>query len=106
MQVGELTGFLSYVLQVLNSLMMISNVFMMFTRSLTSWKRITEVMDEKIDITEERSKDIFVEKGEIDFDHVYFKYSKDAKEYVLSDITLHMKAGQTIGDVYKRQVPE
>ena len=97
MQVGELTGFLSYVLQVLNSLMMISNVFMMFTRSLTSWKRITEVMDEKIDITEERSKDIFVEKGEIDFDHVYFKYSKDAQEYVLSDITLHMKAGQTIG---------
>ena len=91
MQVGELTGFLSYVLQVLNSLMMISNVFMMFTRSLTSWKRITEVMDEKIDITEERSKDIFVEKGEIDFDHVYFKYSKDAQEYVLSDITLHMK---------------
>ena len=77
--------------------MMISNVFMMFTRSLTSWKRITEVMDEKIDITEERSKDIFVEKGEIDFDHVYFKYSKDAQEYVLSDITLHMKAGQTIG---------
>ena len=97
MQVGELTGFLSYVLQVLNSLMMISNVFMMFTRSLTSCKRITEVMDEKIDITEERSKDIFVEKGEIDFDHVYFKYSKDAQEYVLSDITLHMKAGQTIG---------
>ena len=43
MKVGELTGFLSYVLQVLNSLMMISNVFMMFTRSLTSWKRITAV---------------------------------------------------------------
>ena len=66
----------------------LSNVFMMFTRSLTSWKRITEVMDEKIDITEDRAKDIFIEKGEIDFDHVYFKYSRDAQEYVLSDITL------------------
>lgn len=97
MKVGELTGFLSYVLQVLNSLMMISNVFMMFTRSLTSWKRITEVMDEKIDITEDDARDITVEKGDIEFDHVYFKYSSQAKEYVLSDISLKMEAGQTIG---------
>ena len=97
MKVGELTGFLSYVLQVLNSLMMISNVFMMFTRSLTSWKRITEVIDEKIDITEDDARDITVEKGDIEFDHVYFKYSSQAKEYVLSDISLKMEAGQTIG---------
>ena len=76
MQVGELTGFLSYVLQVLNSLMMISNVFMMFTRSLTSWRRIEEVMEEEPDITEEEAKDIRVEKGDIVFDHVFFKYSK------------------------------
>ena len=88
---------MSYVLQVLNSLMMISNVFMMFTRSLTSWKRITEVMDEKIDITEDDARDITVEKGDIEFDHVYFKYSSQAKEYVLSDISLKMEAGQTIG---------
>ena len=77
--------------------MMISNVFMMFTRSLTSWKRITEVMDEKIDITEDDARDITVEKGDIEFDHVYFKYSSQAKEYVLSDISLKMEAGQTIG---------
>ena len=97
MQVGELTGFLSYVLQVLNSLMMISNVFMMFTRSLTSWKRIEEVMQEEPDITEEEAKDIRVEKGDIVFDHVFFKYSKNAQEYVLSDISLHIEAGQTVG---------
>lgn len=97
LKVGELTGFLSYVLQVLNSLMMISNVFMMFTRSLTSWKRITEVMDEEIDITEEEAKDITVEKGDIVFDHVSFKYSTNAKEYVLSDICLHIEAGKTAG---------
>ena len=97
LQVGELTGFLSYVLQVLNSLMMISNVFMMFTRSLTSWRRIMEVMDEKIDITEERARDITVQRGDIVFDHVYFQYSRDAKEYVLSDICLHIEAGSTVG---------
>ena len=97
LKVGELTGFLSYVLQVLNSLMMISNVFMMFTRSLTSWRRIQEVMEEEIDITEELAQDIQVEKGDIVFDHVYFKYSKNAEEYVLSDISLHILPGQTVG---------
>lgn len=97
LQVGELTGFLSYVLQVLNSLMMISNVFMMFTRSLTSWRRIQEVMEEEIDITEELAQDIQVQKGDIVFDHVSFKYSKNAEEYVLSDINLHILPGQTVG---------
>lgn len=97
MKVGELTGFLSYVLQVLNSLMMISNVFMMLTRSLTSGKRIMEVIDEEIDIREDEALDVSVENGEIEFDHVYFKYKKDAAEDVLSDICLHIKSGQTIG---------
>ncbi len=97
MQVGELTGFLSYVLQILNSLMMISNVFMMLTRSLASASRIVEVIDEKIDITDENAADISVTRGEIEFSHVYFKYKKDAAEYVLSDINLHIKAGETVG---------
>ena len=99
MQVGELTGFLSYVLQILNSLMMISNIFLMLTRSLASGKRIVEIMDEEIDIKEDQAEDIQVEKGEIEFSHVYFKYRKDAKEYVLSDIDLHISAGQTVGIV-------
>lgn len=97
MKVGELTGFLSYVLQVLNSLMMFSNVFLMVTRAMASWHRIGEVMHEEIDIREDRAKDIAVARGEIRFDHVSFKYNKDAKEYVLSDISLHIKAGQTVG---------
>ena len=97
-KVGELTGFLSYVMQVLNSLMMLSNVFMMLTRSLASWKRISEILDEKIDIRDdEHTRDIRVEKGEIQFEHVYFKYKKEAREYVLSDISFHIKPGQTVG---------
>ena len=99
MQVGELTGFLSYVLQILNSLMMISNIFLMLTRSLASGKRILEVMDEEIDIREDNARDIEVTGGEIVFDHVYFKYRKDAPEYVLSDISLKIEAGQTVGIV-------
>lgn len=97
MQVGQLTGFLSYVLQVLNSLMMISNVFMMMTRSLASCRRIVEVLDEEIDITEECARDIQITDGSVSFEHVYFKYRPEAKEYVLSDITCSIKAGQTIG---------
>lgn len=96
-KVGELTGFLSYVLQVLNSLMMFSNVFLMTTRGLASWKRISEVMEEEIDITEDQARDLTVEQGDIRFDHVYFKYNADAAEYVLSDISFHIKPGQTVG---------
>ena len=96
-KVGELAGFLSYVLQVLNSLMMFSNVFLMTTRALASWKRISEVMDEEIDIKEDMALDLNVEQGDIRFEHVYFKYNKEAAEYVLSDISFHIKPGQTVG---------
>ena len=95
--VGELTGFLSYVLQVLNSLMMFSNVFLMVTRAMASWRRIMEVMHEEIDIKEDRARDIRVEEGDIRFDHVSFKYNRQSSEDVLSDISLHIKAGQTVG---------
>ena len=95
--VGELTGFLSYVLQVLNSLMMFSNVFLMITRAMASWHRIMEVKHEDIDIKEDRATDIRVERGEIEFNHVSFKYNKESSEDVLSDISLHIKAGQTVG---------
>jgi len=96
MQVGTLTGFLSYVLQILNALMMISNVFLMLSRSMTSASRIFEVMDEPQEIvggTQER----MVQRGQIDFDHVCFKYQEAARENVLSDICLHIGAGQTVG---------
>ena len=109
MQVGELTGFLSYVLQILNSLMMISNVFMMLTRSVTSCERILEVLDEPIDIKDasvscdpdgtvkDLQPGLEVSRGDITFENVWFKYDKDAPEYVLSDISLNLGAGQTMG---------
>ena len=100
MEVGALTGFLSYVLQVLNSLMMISAVFLMLTRSLASCKRIVEVLDEKIDVTEEEGvtdSGAEVAAGDIVFDHVSFKYKADGKEDVLSDVSFHIRAGQTVG---------
>ena len=105
MQVGALTGFLSYVLQILNSLMMISNIFLMLTRSLASGRRIIEVLDEEIDITEDQAEDIEVARGEIEFRHVYFKYKEEAAEPVLSDITFHIRAGQTVGVVGRPAPP-
>lgn len=97
MMVGQLTSFLSYVLLILNSLMMLSNVFLLMTRSLASAERIMQVMDEEIDITDESLGDRTVTRGEIEFDHVWFKYKDTAKEYVLSDVSFHIKPGQTVG---------
>ncbi len=97
MQVGKLTGFLSYVLQVLNSLMMFSNVFLLLTRAIASGQRIFEVIDEPLDITEDDAKDVTVERGEIEFDHVSFQYKAGAAEYVLRDINLKIPAGSTVG---------
>lgn len=97
MKVGELTGFLSYVLQILNSLMMISNVFLMLTRALASGNRIIEVLDETADIKDTGSEDNIVTKGDIIFKNVSFKYNKDAKKNVLHEIDLHIESGSTVG---------
>lgn len=97
MEVGSLTGFLSYVLQIINSLMMISNVFLMMTRSLASARRINEVFDETPDIGEPSSAEDAIPSGQIDFHHVSFKYSKTAQEDTLSDVDLHIRPGQTVG---------
>ena len=96
MQVGELTGFLSYIMQILNSLMMISNVFLMLTRSLASAYWIQEVFDEEIDIKDEKS-DIKITRGKIIFKNVAFKYDLKAKEYVLNNINLEIEPGETVG---------
>lgn len=97
MEVGGLTGFLSYVMQIINSLMMISNVFLMMTRSLASARRINEVFDETPTIREKTDAAHTIPNGRIDFNHVFFKYSDTAEEYTLSDVDLHFSAGQTIG---------
>ena len=95
--VGNLTGFLSYVMQVINSLMMLANVFLLLTRSLASAHRIAEVLDENIVLTSPENGVKEVKDGSIDFDHVSFKYREDAREYALENVDLHIPAGQTIG---------
>ena len=95
--VGELTGFLSYVFQVMNSMMMISNVFLLLTRSLASADRIAKVLDETVELTSPPQAETEVADGSVDFDHVSFKYSAGAEEYALEDVTLHIPAGQTVG---------
>ncbi len=96
MKVGELTGFLSYVLQIMNSLMMISNVFLMLTRSLASARRISEIFEEELDLAD---GDAFasIEHGDIEFRNVSFKYNPKAKQNTLSKINIKIKAGETIG---------
>lgn len=97
MQVGELTGFFSYVLQILNSLMMISNVFLMLTRAMASGKRILDVLDEEIDLKEDPEATGEIKAGEIEFRNVSFKYKKEGKKYVLSNVSFHIEPGQTVG---------
>lgn len=97
MQIGELTSFLSYVLQILNSLMMISSVFMMLSRSVASAVRVCEVLDETPDIQDPQTSEQRVLHGEVEFRGVWFKYESRAQEYVLKDVNLHIPAGQTVG---------
>ena len=97
MQVGELTGFLSYVLQVMNSLMMISNVFLLLTRSLTSAHRIGQVLEEAPDLEEPEDPVQEVPDGSIDFDCVSFQYQAGSEKYALRDVELHIRAGETVG---------
>lgn len=95
--VGNLTGFLSYVMQVINSLMMLANVFLLLTRSLASAHRIAEILDENIVLTSPENGEKKVKDGSIDFENVSFKYREDAREYALENVNLHIPAGQTIG---------
>ena len=92
MKVGQLTGFLSYVLQILNALMMISNVFLMLTRSLASYKRIVDVLDEVNNLHDPIDPIIEMNQGEIEF-----KNEESAQENVLSNINLHIEPGSTVG---------
>ena len=97
LQVGDLTGFLSYVFQIMNSMMMISNVFLLLTRSLASAHRIREVLDEEIVLSSPENGVTEVTDGSVSFENVSFKYNPEAREYALSNVSLHIKAGQTVG---------
>ena len=97
LKVGDLTGFLSYVLQILNALMMISNVFLMLTRSLASCKRIVDVLDEVNNLHDPIDPITEMNQGEIEFKNISFKYKESAQENVLSNINLHIEPGSTVG---------
>ena len=94
---GELMSLLAYCMNILMSLMMLSIVFVMITMSGASAKRIAEVLNEKADLTNPENPVTEVADGSIRFDHVSFAYHKTAEEYVLSDINLDIKSGETIG---------
>ena len=95
--VGRLTSFLSYVMQVMNSLMMISNVFLLMTRSLASAHRVAQVLDERVALTSPENAVIEIPDGGIRFENVSFKYHPDAAEYALANIDLTIRPGQTVG---------
>ncbi len=96
--VGDLTVFFTYITQILISLMMVSMIFMMLTRSLACARRIAEVLDAVPAIGNDRAEEgAVVEDGRIDFDHVSFKYDQDSPEWVLRDVDLHIPSGATVG---------
>ena len=97
--VGELTGFMSYVLQVMNSLMMISNVFLLLTRALTSVERVGEILDEEPLIASPAAARALtaVPDGSVSFRDVTFKYRAEAEENVLEGISFDITSGSTVG---------
>ena len=97
MSVGQLTAFLSYVLQVLNSVLMFSGALLQMSRSLASARRIREVLTEQPDLANAADPLETVPNGQIDFEGVSFKYNAAAQKSALSDITLHIPAGATVG---------
>lgn len=99
MPVGNLTAFTTYIVQVLMSLMMLAMVLLQSSRAIASAKRINEVLDTEIDLTDDRAgkKDALVQKGRIEFRGVSFRYYKESQEKVLDDINLTIEPGQTVG---------
>ena len=107
LEAGKLITFFTYITQIMMSLMMVSMIFMMMTRSIACARRIAEVLREKPAITNDEAKldtgadgskvPAEVKNGSIDFDHVSFKYDLTSSEWILRDIDLHIRSGQTVG---------
>ena len=93
---GDLMSMLSYCMNILMSLMMLSMVFVMITMSAASAKRVAEVLDEKSDLTNGENPVMALKDGSVKFDHVSFAYKKNG-EKALEDIDLEIKSGETIG---------
>ena len=95
---GKLIAFFTYASEILMSLMMVSMVLMMLTRSIACAKRIIEVLDERPEITDAQADPaLAVTDGSIRFDHVYFKYHPTAEAWNLDDVSLDIRSGMTVG---------
>ena len=99
MPVGDLTAFTTYIVQILMSLMMLAMVLLQSSRAMASLHRITEVLDARIDLTDENSaqRDKRVENGTVEFKDVSFRYYKENKEPVLSHINFKIDSGKILG---------
>ena len=95
--VGQLSAMLTYGVQILMSLMMLSMIYVMLTMSAESMKRICAVLDEQPSLKYPENPVFEVADGSVDFDHVDFKYSAKAERFALSDVDLHIRSGMTVG---------
>ena len=97
--VGQISAMLTYGMQILMSLMMISMIYVMMSMSIESMKRIYEILSEESSLQNPENPVMTVADGSVDFDGVSFKYSKEAKAYALSDVDLHIRSGMTVGSL-------
>lgn len=97
LDVGQISAMLTYAMQILMSLMMLSMIYVMITMSLESMKRICEVLDEDSTLCNPANPIMEVPDGSISFENVSLKYSKKAKRFALSDINLEIQSGMTVG---------
>ena len=99
MLTGDLSAFINYVSQILMSLTMLSFIFVASSRAMASGKRISEVLDEEIDLDDSQAKckDMTVKHGEVEFEHVSFRYYKNNEQKVLDDVSFKIPAGKTVG---------
>ena len=99
MPIGDLSAFITYVTQILSSLMAVTMLLMTTSRAMASASRINEVMDEPIDLTDDNAAypERAVAEGRVEFKNVTFRYYKNSEDSVLSDITLTIPAGATVG---------
>ena len=97
MQVGDLASLITYAMQILMSLMMLSMIFVMLTISAEAARRVTEVLNTEPTLRNPANPVTQVRDGSIDFDNVSFKYNPEAKAYALADVDLHIRSGQTVG---------
>ena len=93
---SQMIAFINYIFQILMSLMMLSMMFVMFSRASASYKRVIEVLDTEVDLTDEQGSKARSISGYVQFDHVSFKYDPDSKEEILRDITFEARPGQVV----------